>query len=1226
VGNRVAVTDTLGFVTRYEYDALDRLIRETDPGGTTAYAYDPLGNRTVVTDALGNVTRYGYDALGHLVVVTDALGNVTRYTYDEVGNRRTWTDRLGHTMEHVYDAAGRVVERIDAEGNSTFYTYDPVGNIIAVTDPLGNVTCYGYDALGRLVVITDALGVRAFEYEYDAVGNRVAEIDALGNRTEYEYDALGRLTAERDPLGNTTRYAYDPLGHITVVTDANGYTTIYERDALGRVVTQTDRVGAVTTYEYDAAGNVVRVTDPLGSSTEFTYDYAGRILTILTEMGRRTEYEYDALGHLIRRTDPKGQVTEFQYDPLGRRIKALYPDGSGYSYTYDAEGRLLAAVTEEGGGGMKAADSDSTAMFYTYDSLGRLIAHTADYGSFTKTVEYTYDAVGNLVAADNPDWGVIRYAYDAAGRLITVTAPLSYNNALEDVIAFRYDAAGRRTGVAHISEDDWQTSIKYDAAGRVTTACLKTLAHWIDGSPTTTTITYTYDYDGEGRTTLKRYQYQYHKDLGDGETVTETRTEGREYDGAGRPLGIHTHLVGTRLERDRHMDLYIYTTTAILTATYNPVGDPVVAFYTGENAGTLFRNGEIVFQYYHTRTHTTTHAYDADHYRTAAVIDDGEVITTVAYSRDLNGALVQVTTGAERTLFSYDYENRLKTATLIKEGDMLRGPEVITDIYRARLSPEGYRLAEWRGRGVDLECEWRYLVSQFTGTAGWFLHNYSHNAWSENLGWAKFLYEAGLNARWGDFTVYRYAPLVNYRNFAYYALDVSYDGPVVTYIFPGGMAPLEGMDAEGNPVTFENPGFSSGFAPQSGFHPEYILDDGRGATALIKSQYYTTYPYNPPRRPSKAGKRPLTPLTSWFSGVGEAVDLFTDPFYHSWGTSTYLFEPGEGCYDPLYTIYNVDPWYTHEYEYGSYEEITIVDPPIIDTSYVKVGIEPPPPPPCARSNLESVINDLLDGLVDDIVDEFIDSFTGDVIEGLTSKVVEKVVAKAVGKKGAKAGKELIDEFVGMALEATGIADEAADMVKKHLMTKGMRNTIGRAAENTVRNALNKFLNDEVKRIIGRKCWPESALRNLLIQKARDFVAGKAGDLGSKLAEDLVNNKGVDKAIEKAVDKLMKKAAKKLAKKIIKTLAKKVGTKFIPVVGQIIAAWDLGQEIGGFLREIPLNSQNLGEAIDNYILDTYGEGISQFVEDAEEAGGGVVGYVKTYAKYWWEGVKSWFGWW
>lgn len=89
-GQRGVVTDALGNVTRYLYDALGRRVGEVYPDAsgpiTVTTAYDPLGRPMrieypPVGEVPGFTVEIAYDALGHRTVVTDAVG-VTRYDYD----------------------------------------------------------------------------------------------------------------------------------------------------------------------------------------------------------------------------------------------------------------------------------------------------------------------------------------------------------------------------------------------------------------------------------------------------------------------------------------------------------------------------------------------------------------------------------------------------------------------------------------------------------------------------------------------------------------------------------------------------------------------------------------------------------------------------------------------------------------------------------------------------------------------------------------------------------------------------------------------------------------------------------------------------------------------------------------------------------------------------------------------------------------------------------------
>jgi YD repeat-containing protein len=87
----ISITDPLGRLTSYQYDALGRQVTivQPDPDGSgplaaaeTTYAYDAAGNLASVTDALNHTTTYTYDSWGWQTSVTDPLNGVVSFTYD----------------------------------------------------------------------------------------------------------------------------------------------------------------------------------------------------------------------------------------------------------------------------------------------------------------------------------------------------------------------------------------------------------------------------------------------------------------------------------------------------------------------------------------------------------------------------------------------------------------------------------------------------------------------------------------------------------------------------------------------------------------------------------------------------------------------------------------------------------------------------------------------------------------------------------------------------------------------------------------------------------------------------------------------------------------------------------------------------------------------------------------------------------------------------------------
>ena len=86
-GHAVSNRTATGILSSRAYDALGRVIAETDGrGNTTTHAYDALGRDASTTDATGATTAFGYDALGRQTSITNALGLVTATAYDPDGN------------------------------------------------------------------------------------------------------------------------------------------------------------------------------------------------------------------------------------------------------------------------------------------------------------------------------------------------------------------------------------------------------------------------------------------------------------------------------------------------------------------------------------------------------------------------------------------------------------------------------------------------------------------------------------------------------------------------------------------------------------------------------------------------------------------------------------------------------------------------------------------------------------------------------------------------------------------------------------------------------------------------------------------------------------------------------------------------------------------------------------------------------------------------------------
>ncbi len=649
-GQRTVMTDAAGLVTRYGYDLAGRLITTTSSTGlvavnvyddgdnllrvtrnyttaggqnylglynqVTAYAYDPVGRRTHVTDTLGLASRSWYNAAGQLVGSTrnysptlypdhgpdNAWNLSTWYGYDALGRQTLVTDTLGAITYTEYDGEGRVLRttRNYQPGYPQNYHLPPMGGTEGGHYNL--VTEYGYDAVGNQILVTDTLGGVTYT-EYDEL-NRVKRTwqnylpgnpqnwqDTYNLVTEYSYDTVGNQVWVTDTLGAVTYTAYDALNRpVTVTTNyVNGIfdpaypdedllrVTFY--DAAGRVLMTRDHAARTTYHEYDAAGRLITVTtnyvdgnyDPARPDEDIkqvtVYDEATGRVTARLQMADAaipTWYAYDVLGRLVTTTNALSGTTVTEYDVLGRRAASI-----------DAEGHVTR---------------------YGYDAAGRLVTTT---NALSGTVVTTYDALGRRVAQTNPLGHTTVYIYDGAGRLVTQADPLG------SVTTYAYDALGRRTVIT--DADGVATTTVYDAVGRVS-ATSDLLGN-----------TMTYEYDALGRRTVvidangiaTHYEYD---DLGRLIAVTENQRKG-EGSGAAESANHETN-VRTK---------YAYDTLGNLRVITDALSHTTV--YTYDLAGRRVAEADAL-------GNVTTYVYDGHGRRTDVVYPNakGPITVSTAYN------------------------------------------------------------------------------------------------------------------------------------------------------------------------------------------------------------------------------------------------------------------------------------------------------------------------------------------------------------------------------------------------------------------------------------------------------------------------------------------------------------------------------------------------------------------------------------------------------------------
>jgi RHS repeat-associated protein len=313
------------FATDYEYDALDRVLRQIryEYDGATLKStqrihrcYDGAGDLKWIVSARAGVdavdctaatpprfaTTYAYDEAHRMLSQTDAghgeanVRHTVRRELDHNGAVRFEIDQRGTRSERRYDQRGQLVEMVQpfdtASGKllSTKYEYDFAGNRTKVTPPRGLSTSYTYDKVNRLRRVDlpkkpDGDEQQYVHRAYDANGNLTAtslpvttldpgagQLDAIPaeHKTTVSHYDPGWVKTQDAPGRPRTRFDYTPEGwqasRQADIPNSKELTWEYYVDGARR--SQTDRRGDRTTYEYDAHNNVTFVNDASGAHAE----------------------------------------------------------------------------------------------------------------------------------------------------------------------------------------------------------------------------------------------------------------------------------------------------------------------------------------------------------------------------------------------------------------------------------------------------------------------------------------------------------------------------------------------------------------------------------------------------------------------------------------------------------------------------------------------------------------------------------------------------------------------------------------------------------------------------------------------------------------------------------------------------------------------------------------------------------------------------------------------
>jgi RHS repeat-associated protein len=346
-----------------------------------------------------------------------------------------------------------------------------------------------------------------------------------------------------------------------------------------------------------------------GRVTTFCYDNANRLICTIDSAQKTTAYEYNARSQLTAVADAINQRYEFIYDALGR-VTQNKRGTATMSFVYDAAGNRS-----------QRTDYNGVLTNYSYDALNRLT--TISYPD-TTSATYGYDVLSRLTTATNQN-GTVTIGYDNRSRVNSVT------DVFGQIVSYSYDANSNRTQLN--LNGALNASYQYDVINRLTqltdNASLNTtFAYDVINKLTSRTlpngVVSTYQYDNlnrltrlthaKGANTLLDLQYQFNDVNNITQMIDNAGTHNYSYDPIDR-LTAATH-------PNQPNESY----------TYDDVGNRVAS---------------------HQGSSYTYQAFNR------LVSANG---TTFGY--DTNGNQISKTEANGSWTYTWDYENRLKQASL----------------------------------------------------------------------------------------------------------------------------------------------------------------------------------------------------------------------------------------------------------------------------------------------------------------------------------------------------------------------------------------------------------------------------------------------------------------------------------------------------------------------------------------------------------------------------------
>ena len=479
--NLKRLTDRNGKITTFDYDNLNRLIKETwiNQDGVTVvkeidFSYDSLGNLDTASDDIASFD-YDYDNRNRVDFVTTTYTGeapfTLDYSYNDLDRRQTVTDGTGVSVQKVLDERGLLTNLVWQGGAissaSVRFVYNDLGDLtdaykysdssfinqIANSEYTFNrgledngMMARIYNANGNFAPVIASLNTETFGPL--GVQKDIDDLSLSGNKTLSRLSGIGHKNSAGSSVLDFN-YIFDDSHQLDFATE-NGETIDYSYDLTGQLTNAIRSIQPSETYEYDNSGN--RESDSIQAYSisqeghnrydqvgnwSFVHDNVGNLVNKNNSVtGISWVYQYDHRNRLVSAerflNSTSQQLATYDYDFFDRRIRKSI-DGSETVFYYKNQDIWKETTTSTdtyylNGAGVDNQiaryNSSSGTVWYLKDRLGSVSALMNNSGSLINENKYaSYGVILNQTSPNDSD----RYLF--AGREYDAETGLYYYRA-----------------------------------------------------------------------------------------------------------------------------------------------------------------------------------------------------------------------------------------------------------------------------------------------------------------------------------------------------------------------------------------------------------------------------------------------------------------------------------------------------------------------------------------------------------------------------------------------------------------------------------------------------------------------------------------------------------------------------------------------------------------------------------------------------------------------------